>query len=143
MWPCSVLVAPGGLVQEPVRRYGRAHHTPGRLPRSQRAPASYVRETGNAAGPVLLLIHGGGVAGWMWERQIDHFAPGCRVLVPDLPGHGHSHDVAFTTSAAVVAELAAYLSELIIHEHAGHGLPLQYPEWFNARIEGWMRADRA
>ncbi|MCG5215793.1 alpha/beta fold hydrolase [Streptosporangium sp. KLBMP 9127] len=247
-----------------------------------------MRETGNAAGPVLLLIHGGGVAGWMWDAQIDHFGPRYRVLVPDLPGHGHSHDVAFTTSAAVVAELAAYLgrfpagtdvtvagfslgaqlalelaashpevvtrvvitsaltqgiplpslshwlvgltaplarqtwfaklqakslyipddllddyirtsktlpreslialtranaefrtssawrrfpgavlllagakepralregmrqldhdhskSELIIHEHAGHGLPLQYPEWFNARVERWIRANLA
>lgn len=248
----------------------------------------YMREAGNAAGPVLLLIHGGGVAGWMWDAQIDHFGPRYRVLVPDLPGHGHSHDMAFTTSAAVVAELAAHLgqlpagtdvtvagfslgaqlalelaashpevvtrvvitsaltqgiplpslshwlvrrtaplarqtwfaklqakslyipddllddyirtsqalpreslialtranaefrtpsawrrfpgavlllagakepralregmrqldhdhskSELIIHEHAGHGLPLQYPEWFNARVEGWIRANPA
>lgn len=72
----------------------------------------YVRETGNADGPVLLLIHGGGVAGWMWKAQIDHFGARFRILVPDLPGHDHSRDVAFTTSAAVVAELAAHLGRL-------------------------------
>ncbi|MCF6473374.1 alpha/beta hydrolase [Nonomuraea sp. MG754425] len=71
-----------------------------------------MREAGNAAGPVLLLIHGGGVAGWMWQAQIGHFAASHRLLVPDLPGHDRSHEAAYTTSSAVVAELAAHLARL-------------------------------
>ncbi|MEU6719702.1 alpha/beta hydrolase [Nonomuraea sp. NPDC046802] len=72
----------------------------------------YIREAGNVDGPVLVLIHGGGVAGWMWQAQIEHFAARHRLLVPDLPGHDHSHGTAFTTSTAVVAELAAHLNRL-------------------------------
>lgn len=38
----------------------------------------------------LLLLHGGGVAGWMWEPLRAHLDPVRRVIVPDLPGHGRS-----------------------------------------------------
>lgn len=72
----------------------------------------FVRDTGDASGPVLLLIHGGGVAGWMWQAQVAHFGSRHHLLVPDLPGHDRSVDVPFTTSAAIVAELAALLERL-------------------------------
>ena len=72
----------------------------------------FVRDTGNTSGPVLLLLHGGGVAGWMWDAQIVHFGSRFRILVPDLPGHDHSIDIPFTTSTAVVAELTTQLERL-------------------------------
>lgn len=72
----------------------------------------YVRDIGNAPGPVLVLIHGGGVGGWMWDAQIAHFRPRFRVLVPDLPGHDRSGDRPFTTSTDIVAELARMLEDL-------------------------------
>ncbi len=72
----------------------------------------FVRDTGNASGPVLLLVHGGGVAGWMWDAQVAHFGARYRLLVPDLAGHDRSGDVPFTTSAAIVDELAVLLERL-------------------------------
>lgn len=72
----------------------------------------FIKDTGDPAGPVLVLIHGGGVAGWMWDAQLKHFGSRFRILVPDLPGHDHSREIPFTTSAAVVAELAAHLGRL-------------------------------
>jgi pimeloyl-ACP methyl ester carboxylesterase len=38
----------------------------------------------------LLLLHGGGVGGWMWNPLRAHLAPRLRLLVPDLPGHDRS-----------------------------------------------------
>lgn len=35
----------------------------------------------------MLLLHGGGVAGWMWEPLRTHLGEGVRVIVP-MPGHG-------------------------------------------------------
>jgi 4,5:9,10-diseco-3-hydroxy-5,9,17-trioxoandrosta-1(10),2-diene-4-oate hydrolase len=43
------------------------------------------------AGPPLLLIHGLGQSSTAWLRVIDGLAAaGCRVIAPDLPGHGGS-----------------------------------------------------
>lgn len=38
----------------------------------------------------VLLLHGGGVAGWMWNSLRKTLEPDYRVFVPDLPGHGKS-----------------------------------------------------
>lgn len=38
----------------------------------------------------LLLLHGGGVAGWMWEPLRRYLPPEVDLFVPDLPGHGRS-----------------------------------------------------
>ncbi|GGF48893.1 alpha/beta hydrolase [Microbacterium sorbitolivorans] len=43
----------------------------------------------DGASPVLLL-HGGGVAGWMWGSLRKRLESNYTVLVPDLPGHGKS-----------------------------------------------------
>lgn len=59
-------------------------------------PALHVQYAGNPEGPTLLLLHGGGVAGWMWRGQLDAFS-GYRLVIPDLPGHGGSLGTPFTT----------------------------------------------
>lgn len=40
----------------------------------------------------LLLLHGGGGAGWMWQPVVDRL-PEFHCLVPDLPEHGGSQQV--------------------------------------------------
>lgn len=52
---------------------------------------------GEEGAPVLALLHGGGLAGWMWDAQVSAFRDTHRVLVFDLPGHGQSADETFTT----------------------------------------------
>jgi pimeloyl-ACP methyl ester carboxylesterase len=52
----------------------------------------FVRESGPTAAPTVVLLHGGGVSGWMWDRctsLLDDF----RCLVPDLPEHGGSRGI--------------------------------------------------
>ncbi|WP_420115011.1 alpha/beta fold hydrolase [Pseudactinotalea sp.] len=38
----------------------------------------------------VLLLHGGGVGGWMWQPLIERLGHERTYLVPDLPGHDHS-----------------------------------------------------
>jgi len=54
----------------------------------------FVRRTGEFLGPPLVFLHGGGVAGWMWNRQAEFFKD-YHVIIPDLPGHGRSAEIPF------------------------------------------------
>ena len=52
----------------------------------------YIKETGQDNQETIIFLHGGGLAGWMWEEQVKAFND-YHCLVPDLPEHGHSLDV--------------------------------------------------
>jgi pimeloyl-ACP methyl ester carboxylesterase len=78
-------------------------------------PLSF-QEAGPASAPTLLFLHGGGVSGWMWRRQVEAFQADYHCLVPDLPEHGQSQAAGrFTVSSA-----AAQVAELI-HQRAHDG----------------------
>ncbi len=49
------------------------------------------REYGDLSAPLMLFLHGGGVSGWMWDRQIQYFTH-YHCIVPDLPEHGLQQD---------------------------------------------------
>lgn len=59
----------------------------------------FVREYGPAGAPSIVWLHGGGMGGWMWDRQISLFKD-YHCLVPDLPGHGNSREAKFTMKGA-------------------------------------------
>lgn len=50
----------------------------------------HVQETGPEGAPTIVLLHGGGGAGWMWRPQIEELRRDFHLLVPDLPGQGRS-----------------------------------------------------
>ncbi|WP_246565388.1 alpha/beta fold hydrolase [Paenibacillus faecis] len=58
----------------------------------------FYREVGPSRAPLLVFLHGGGVGGWMWEKQVEFFFRDYRCLVPDLPGHGKSESRTFSMS---------------------------------------------
>jgi pimeloyl-ACP methyl ester carboxylesterase len=62
----------------------------------------------------ILFLHGGGVAGWMWQPVVN-LLPEFHCIVPDLPEHGGS-TVVGPFSMALAAEKGAEL----IHQYA-HG----------------------
>lgn len=66
---------------------------------------------GPADAPVILLLHGGGVAGWMWEPVRDRLATAHRVVIVDLPGHGCSVDEPYVSHAETARGLARLLAE--------------------------------
>jgi pimeloyl-ACP methyl ester carboxylesterase len=49
------------------------------------------KEYGDKNAPLMLLLHGGGVSGWMWDSQIQYFTH-YHCIVPNLPEHGLNHD---------------------------------------------------
>jgi 3-oxoadipate enol-lactonase len=63
-------------------------------------------------GEPLLLIHGLGSSGADWEMQVAALETRFRVIVPDLPGSGHSPP---PTAGCSIAEFAASLWALLDH----------------------------
>lgn len=59
--------------------------------------------------PIMLFLHGGGVSGWMWEPQVQHFSKHYHCIVPDLPGHGESLNAANFS----IQLCAAHLNKLV------------------------------
>ncbi|MFC4452591.1 alpha/beta hydrolase [Deinococcus sonorensis] len=70
----------------------------------------HVERHGPPDAPTVLLLHGGGTAGWSWQDQLPALRrAGYRVLVPDLPGHGQSPGPFHMEDAA--AQVARLLRE--------------------------------
>lgn len=55
----------------------------------------HYNESGNLEAPLMVFLHGGGVGGWMWDKQVEYFNH-YHCLVPDLPGHGASSGIPFS-----------------------------------------------
>jgi pimeloyl-ACP methyl ester carboxylesterase len=67
----------------------------------------FFKEFGAGNAHTIVLLHGGGGAGWMWQPQIEQLAD-FHLLVPDLPEHGQSRAIqpfTFVDAAAQVADL--------------------------------------
>ena len=67
----------------------------------------FFTEFGSGNSQTVVLLHGGGGAGWMWQPQIEQLTD-YHLLVPDLPEHGQSRSIqpfTFADAAAQVAEL--------------------------------------
>ena len=52
----------------------------------------YIKETGKDKDETIIFLHGEGIAGWIWDKQVESFND-YHCIVPDLPGHGKSVEV--------------------------------------------------
>ncbi|MBI4814254.1 MAG: alpha/beta hydrolase [Methanobacterium sp.] len=67
----------------------------------------FVKETSQKNPETIIFLHGGGLAGWIWDEQVKAF-PDYHCLVPDLPEHGQSAEVkpfTITGAARMVIDL--------------------------------------
>lgn len=69
------------------------------------APRFEVSGPSNA--PVLILLHGAGLNGRMWDGVRRDIDPAWRVLAPDLPGHGSRSNEIYSPEAARATIAAA------------------------------------
>ncbi len=67
----------------------------------------HYKEHGDKKAALMLFLHGGGVSGWMWDKQIQSFMH-YHCIVPDLAEQGMSNDgtnFSIKTSAEKLIEL--------------------------------------
>jgi pimeloyl-ACP methyl ester carboxylesterase len=71
----------------------------------------YVEEHGPADAPSIVLLHGGGGAGWMWRPQVEALRDDYHVIVPDLPEQGRSCDAGPFTMQSASTQVADLIRE--------------------------------
>lgn len=72
---------------------------------------------GDKRAPLMVFIHGGGVSGWMWDKQVEYFSK-YHCLIPDMLEQGKSsHNTRFT-----INHCAEKIIELI--EEKGRNKPI-------------------
>ena len=78
-----------------------------------------VRECGPDSAPTICFLHGGGISGWMWHRQVEALQDTYHCLIPDLPEHGLSAAIQPFTIAAAACRVAELIRERG-HEGCAH-----------------------
>ncbi|MFO7679057.1 MAG: alpha/beta fold hydrolase [Chloroflexota bacterium] len=71
----------------------------------------YFQEAGNSAHETILFLHGGDVAGWMWQPQLEAFQEQYHCLMPDLPGFGQSNQIPWQSFIDTAEQLADLIRE--------------------------------
>lgn len=83
------------------------------------------KETGNPQGESILFIHGAGLPGWFWKKQVEYLSNDYHCIVVDLPDHGKSSSIKFTTIQDISTELLELIKKIGHNEKAivvGHSL---------------------
>ncbi|WP_166869427.1 alpha/beta fold hydrolase [Salinibacterium sp. ZJ70] len=71
----------------------------------------HVAASGPTTAPTVLLLHGGGVGGWMWRPLLGELGDDVHALVPDLPGHDGSASESYLGHTATIDALIRMLDE--------------------------------
>jgi pimeloyl-ACP methyl ester carboxylesterase len=69
------------------------------------------QDSGARDAPAVIFIHGAGLSGWMWKKQVEALGR-IRSIVVDLPDHGEDRERPFTSIEAAADEIAQLASEL-------------------------------
>lgn len=75
----------------------------------------FVNRTGEFMGPPLVFLHGGGMSGWMWDKQAQFFSD-YHVIIPDLPGHGKSSGVPFISMNDAASKVLTAVMDAVGNE---------------------------
>jgi pimeloyl-ACP methyl ester carboxylesterase len=99
----------------------------------------FYREAGNAAAPVLLLLHGFPTSSFMFRELIPRLADECRVIAPDLPGFGftevaetRNYTIESFTEALGLSRYAIYIFDY--GAPTGLRLAMRHPERVTAIV---------
>ncbi|MEM1505156.1 alpha/beta hydrolase [Domibacillus sp. 8LH] len=78
----------------------------------------HYKKYGDKSSALMVFIHGGGVSGWMWDKQVEYFSSQFHCLVPDLPEQGNSKSGTPFTINGAAEEIITLIEE------AGKGKPV-------------------
>lgn len=53
------------------------------------------KQFGNSKLPVIILLHGGGLSWWSWEKEIELLQNKFCIVTPIIDGHGEDYDTTF------------------------------------------------
>ena len=76
------------------------------------------------AGPALVLLHGFPFSGAMWRPQVADLSKRCRLIVPDLPGLGHSEPISNPHLARWADHVVVLLEQLRVTKAVVAGLSM-------------------
>lgn len=82
------------------------------LPRFEVAPGVKGHWAGPEGAPLLVLLHGVGLALEAWNPQVEHLARDYRVLALDMPGHGGSEEL---PTESDLPEFVSWLAQVLDH----------------------------
>jgi pimeloyl-ACP methyl ester carboxylesterase len=96
----------------------------------------------DGTGPVVVLLHGFGATGSLWDQALQALAVHYTIIAPDLPGSGKSDaidNMSMEGIAECIASLVEYLSPephcLIGHSMGGY-ISLAYAEQYPTKLKG-------
>jgi pimeloyl-ACP methyl ester carboxylesterase len=72
----------------------------------------YVHESGTPGAPAIVFLHPTAANGRMWEQHMGRLA-GYHCLAPDLPGHGRSNHLPWTSLDDTARQVAALIEDCI------------------------------
>ena len=80
-------------------------------------PKNYPLEHGPRTGETIILLHGGNMAGWTWDAQVNGM-PDRHVLTPDLLGYGQRRNLTWPGIAGAADDIAEIIRSRAIDGRA-------------------------
>jgi pimeloyl-ACP methyl ester carboxylesterase len=72
----------------------------------------YVHESGTQGSPAIVFLHADGASGGMWDQHMRRLA-GYHCLAPDLPGHGRSNQLPWTSLDDATQQVVGLIEDRI------------------------------
>jgi pimeloyl-ACP methyl ester carboxylesterase len=72
----------------------------------------YVHESGTSGAPAIVFLHADGASGGMWDQHVRRLA-GYHCLAPDLPGHGRSNQLPWTSLDDTTQQVVGLIEDRI------------------------------
>lgn len=94
-------------------------------------------------GPVVVLVHGFGEDGNVWQKQVEHLQKAFKIVVPDLPGSGASEmteDMSMeglAESVFKILEAEGIDQGVMIGHSMGGYVTLAFAEKYSNKLEGF------